>query len=123
MLFDWIDNYCLSKNMAVKDYKIEWEATRYLVGGKMFAMIGNDKEKRTIISLKLNPEYGQFLRSEYEDIYPGYYLNKIHWNSIDLEGDINSELFEKMIDQSYQLVFNSLSKKIQNEINCSYNEI
>jgi len=88
----------------------------YKVGGKMFAMQGHDKEKRSIISLKLDPPFGEFLRSQYDDIRPGYYLNKMHWNSVDLNGDIDDDLLKNMLDQSYELVLHSLTKKCQEEI-------
>ena len=116
MKYLWIDEYCLNKKGIVKDYQMEWEATRYLLAGKMVAMIGQNKEKKDIISLKLDPVYGQFLRSEYKDIVPGYYLNKEHWNSIDLSGDLADDLLRELIDQSYELIFKSLTKSKQKEI-------
>ncbi|MBU1142785.1 MAG: MmcQ/YjbR family DNA-binding protein [Firmicutes bacterium] len=116
MKYLWIDEYCLSKKGIIKDYQMEWEATRYLLAGKMVAMIGQNKEKKDIISLKLDPVYGQFLRSEYKDIVPGYYLNKEHWNSIDLSGDLSDDLLRELIDQSYALIFKSLTKIKQKEI-------
>ncbi|NOQ23120.1 MAG: MmcQ/YjbR family DNA-binding protein, partial [Candidatus Aegiribacteria sp.] len=88
MSYEWLDEYCLGKVNAVKDYKMEWEAFRYLIGGKMFAMQGEDKEKNSIISLKCDPLYGESLRKEYQHIAPGYYLNKEHWNSVNLDGDV-----------------------------------
>lgn len=116
MKYQWIDQYCLKKQGVTKDFKIEWEATRFLIRAKMFVMIGYNKEKEEIISLKLNPEYGAFLRGEYPDIKPGYYLNKDHWNSINLNGDVPDDLLKELIDQSYHLVINSFSKKVQEEI-------
>ena len=52
MKYEWLDEYCLSKDGALRDYKTEWEATRYLIGDKMFAMQGEDKNKKEIITLK-----------------------------------------------------------------------
>jgi predicted DNA-binding protein (MmcQ/YjbR family) len=40
--YPWIDEYCLSKFEAIKDFKVEWDVTRYLIGGKMFAMEGGE---------------------------------------------------------------------------------
>ncbi len=116
MKYSWIDDHCLSKKGAEKEYKAEWEALLYKVGGKMFAMQGQDKEKRSIISVKLDPPFGEFLRSQYDDIRPGYYLNKMHWNSVDLNGDIDDDLLKSMLDQSYELVLHSLTKKCQEKI-------
>ncbi|MCT4508557.1 MAG: MmcQ/YjbR family DNA-binding protein [Tepidibacter sp.] len=116
MKYEWIDKYCMSKAGVEKDFKIEWDAIRYLVGRKMFAMQGEDKDKKTIITLKCEPSFGQFLREQYQHIVAGYYMNKQHWNSVYLDGDVPDDILKQMIDMSYQLVLNSLSKKIQKKI-------
>lgn len=116
MKYDWLDGYLSSKTGAVKDFKVEWGVERYRIGDKMFCMIGKDKEGREIITLKCEPTFGQMLRKTYPDIVPGYYMNKAHWNSVDLAGEVPDEVIKEMIDVSYMLILNSLSKKLQNEI-------
>jgi predicted DNA-binding protein (MmcQ/YjbR family) len=117
MKYDFIQAYCLAKKGAEEDFKEEWDAIRYMIRGKMFAMVGNDAANEPIISVKLNPEYGVELRERFKDIVPGYYMNKTHWNSLYLKGSVPEEILKKMLDQSYELIFNSLTKKVQNEIN------
>jgi len=119
MKYAWIEDYCLFKKGVEKEYKAEWEALLYKVGGKMFVMQGQDNEGRSIITVKLEPPYGEFLRNEYDDIRPGYYMNKLHWNSVDLNGSVSDDLLKTMLDQSYELVLHSLTKKAQNEIQSS----
>ncbi len=116
MNYTWLDEYCLSKKGAEKDYKPEWEATRYMIRGKMFALLGGDKEGKPIITLKLDPPYGDFLRRQFNDIVPGYYMNKEHWNSLYLDGEVPDDILRGMIDQAYELILASLSKKVQQEI-------
>jgi len=116
MKYDFIQAYCLSKKGAVEDYKQEWDAIRYCVCGKMFALVGHDNEKNPIISVKHDPEYGAELRERYTDIIPGYYLNKMHWSSVFLSGNVPEAVLKQMLDGSYELIFNSLPKKVQNEI-------
>lgn len=116
MKYHWIDEYCLSKKGAEKDFKVEWDATRYLIGGKMFALQGGDKENKSIITLKCEPSFGEFLRAQHQHIIPGYYMNKEHWNSVYLDGDVPDDVLKEMIDMSYGLVFKSLSKKMQKQI-------
>lgn len=116
MKYDWMDAYLLSKKGAVKDFKVEWDATRYMVGNKMFAMQGGDKEHKAIITLKCEPVFGQMLRSQYPHIVAGYYMNKEHWNSVYLEGEVPDEVLRQMIDESYTLILSSLTKKMQKEI-------
>ncbi|MDR1357310.1 MAG: MmcQ/YjbR family DNA-binding protein [Tannerellaceae bacterium] len=116
MNYDFIQAHCLSKKGAEEDYKKEWDAIRYSVRGKMFALVGNDGEGRPIISVKHTPEHGEDLRGTYDDIIPGYYLNKIHWSSMYMNGNVPGNVLKQMLDESYELVLRSLSKKVQNEI-------
>lgn len=115
MKYDWLESHCLSKTGAQKEFKPEWDALLYRVGGKMFAMQGGDKEGKAIITLKLEPLFGELLRKQYKDITAGYYMNKTHWNSVYLDGDVPDALLKEMIDKSYGLVAASLSKKAQSE--------
>jgi predicted DNA-binding protein (MmcQ/YjbR family) len=114
--YPWMDVYCLAKQGAIKEYKPEWDATRYMIGGKMFALQGCDAAGRALITLKLLPEDGDFLRRLYQDIIPGYYMNKTHWNSVYLDGAVPDHILRDMIDKSYALIFSSLTKKLQKEI-------
>ena len=118
MKYKWLDNHLLSQKKVVKEYQNDWKAYKYMVSDKMFAMYGTDKTGKDIITLKLDPDYGRELREHYKGIIiPGYYMNKDHWNSIYLENDISKKLISELVDLSYGLVFNSLTKKKQKEIN------
>jgi predicted DNA-binding protein (MmcQ/YjbR family) len=116
MKYDFIQGHCLSKKGAEEDYKQEWDAIRFSVRGKMFALVGNDNTGKAIISLKHSPEQGVELREKYKDIAPGYYMNKTLWSSVFLGGNVPEAVLKQMLDVSYELIFNSLSKKVQNEI-------
>ena len=116
MKYEWIDEYLVSKQGCVKDFKEEWGAYRYMLNSKMYCMIGGDKEGKPIVSLKCEPEYAISLREDYSDVVLGYYLNKAHWNSIYLEGNVPDEVMKQMIDMSYDLILRSLPKKVQEEI-------
>lgn len=119
MNHEWLDEYLLSKSGVTKDFKEEWEWDRYLLNGKIIAAICTDKTGKEIITLKCEPLFGEELRVQYEDIIPGYYMNKVHWNSVYLKGEVPDEVIKDMIDQSYELIFSKLSKKVQNEIKLS----
>lgn len=116
MNYPWLDEYCLSKPGAEKDYKPEWEATRYMLAGKMFVLWGGDKSGKEIVTLKCEPPIGHLLRTEHPDIIPGYYMNKEHWNSVYLEGKVPDDVLRQMVDMSYELILASLSKKLQKQI-------
>ena len=115
-MYDFIEEHCLSKKAAVEDFKQEWDAIRYTVRGKMFALVGYDGEGRSIISVKHTPKRGIELREKYKDIVPGYYLNKTHWSSVLLNGTLPEVVLKQMLDESYELIFNSLSEKAKKEI-------
>ena len=116
MAYEWLDEYLLSKKAAEKDYKVEWEAVRYMVGGKKICMMGGDKQGRPIITLKCEPLFGEALRQQYVDIIPGYYMNKLHWNSVYRYVNVPDDVLRQMADMSYDLIRKSLPKKMQFEL-------
>lgn len=108
-----IESYSRAMPHATLEYKVEWNATKCMIHDKMFALIGHDKHGLDIITLKLEPSYGEYLRDHYEKIVPGYYMNKRHWVSVYLDSDIEDRLIEDLIRQAYQTVFHTLPKKLQ----------
>lgn len=116
MNYDWIHDFCLSLKGCTYDFKEEWGAGRYMLKGKMFAMRGDDNNNRPIITVKLEPSYGELLRKTYENIVPGYYMNKVHWNSIYLDSDVDAELIKELLMLSHEILLESLPKKLQKEI-------
>ena len=88
----------------------------YKVGGKMFALMG-EYQGCMQINLKCDPIYALELRSLYNSVIAGYHMNKKHWNTIIFDGDVPKEELILMIDDSYDLVFTSLTKKLQASIN------
>ena len=117
MRYTWMDEYLLSKKGVTKDLQKDWNWIRYHVGGKMFAAIClDDADKPYYITLKLEPLEGEFWRGQYADVIPGYYMNKVHWNSIKPDGAVPDEILRDMLDKAYALVLGGLSKKRQLEI-------
>lgn len=117
MRYTWIDEYLLSKAGVTKDFQEEWKWIRYQIGGKMFAAVClGEKDEPYYITLKLEPVEGEFLRTQYEDIIPGYYMNKIHWNSVKPDGEVPDDLLKDLLDKSYQLILGGFSKKKRQQI-------
>lgn len=117
MRYQWIDEYLLNKRNVTKDLQSDWNWIRYHIGGKMFAAVCLDSDdKPYYITLKLEPEEGNFLRQQFEDILPGYYMNKQHWNSVKPDGEVPNDLLKDLLDKSYLLVLKSFSGKKQREI-------
>ena len=111
MRYTWIDEYLMEKAGVTKDLQKDWNWVRYKIGDKMFtAVCLGENDEPYFITLKLDPDEGNFLRQQYEDIIPGYYMNKTHWISVP------DDLLRDLLDKSYQLVLEGFSKKKQREI-------
>ena len=117
MRYDWLDAELLRWPGVTKDFKAEWNWTRYMVGGKLFcALCHDDAGGDVYITVKLEPLRGEFLRAQYDDVIPGYYCNKVHWNSVKADGCVPDALLQDMLDESYGLILDSFSKKRREEI-------
>ena len=118
MKYEWIEEYLMKKAGVTKDFQEQWNWIRFYIGGKLFAAICRDDETNNpiYITLKLEPVEGEFYRKEYEDIIPGYYMNKVHCNSVKADGNVPNDVVKDLLDRAYTVVFESLSKKRQREI-------
>ncbi len=116
--YRWLDEHLQKQPATMKEFQEAWQAYKYLLHGKMYAYIGvNDKNGRPIITMKLEPGYSDMMRLEYADIVPGYYMNKEHWSTVYLDGEVPQEVIADMVCASYKVLLASLSKKAQREIN------
>ncbi len=109
MNFNEIDTYLLSKKGATFDYPFDKTVRVYRVADKMFALMAD--EKPLSINLKCDPLYALELRSLYESVKSGYHMNKKHWNTVTLGGDVDDTLLREFIDHSCELVYGKLTKK------------
>lgn len=114
--YPWLESYLLSKRGMTMDYKDEWEWHRFLLKGKMVAAFCGEKSEQPLFTVKCEPDFNDFLRQTYPDIIEGYYMNKIHWNSVIIGGGVPDEIVREMCDRAYNLIFKSFSKKMQVEI-------
>ena len=110
--------YCLYKKGVTEHFPFDEDTLVFKVGGKMFALssLSQWEKGQPSINLKCDPERAAELRAEYDAIKPGFHMSKIHWNTINVNTDVPDVLIKELIDHSYELVFKSLTKKLQNEI-------
>jgi predicted DNA-binding protein (MmcQ/YjbR family) len=101
--------YCLSKPRATEGTPFGPDVLVFKVGGKIFALAALD-EVPTTANLKCDPDLALDFRDRYEQVTPGYHMNKKHWNTVEIETGIPDAELRKMIDHSYDLVANSLPK-------------
>jgi predicted DNA-binding protein (MmcQ/YjbR family) len=81
----------------------------FKVGGKMFALAALD-EMPTRVNLKCDPDLALELRDRYEQVTPGYHMNKRHWNTVEIESGVPDAAVRRMVDDSYNLVTKTLPK-------------
>lgn len=107
-------DYCLAKKGVTETFPFDNETLVMKVGTKMFLLMGLERQPLGI-NVKTDPEWSAELREQYPQITGAYHMNKTHWNSVSVDG-LKRDLIFKLIDQSYELVFNSLTKKAREEI-------
>ena len=101
--------YCLRKPGAGEETSFGPDVLVFKVGGKMFALAALD-EVPARVNLKCDPDLALDLRDRYQQVTPGYHMNKRHWNTVEIERGIPDAELRKMIDHSYDLVNKSLSR-------------
>jgi predicted DNA-binding protein (MmcQ/YjbR family) len=103
--------YCLAKKSVTEETPFGPEVLVLKVAGKMFALASIDEFNG--ISLKVDPGNGVSLREQYSSIVPAFHMNKLHWITVMMRGDVSDKLARQLIDDSYNLVVDGLPKKIR----------
>lgn len=98
-----VEEYILGMPDAVLEYPFGKDVAVYKVHDKMFALIAEDKIP-VRLSLKCDPQLAEILRAKYVEVMPGYHLNKKHWNTLVLTGQLGWEDVQGLIVHSYNLV-------------------
>lgn len=98
-----VEEYILQMPDARLDYPFGPETAVYKTGDKMFALVA-EGPKPLRLSLKCDPQLAELLRQKYESVMPGYHLNKKHWNTILLTGQLDEQEIKDLIRHSYELV-------------------
>ena len=106
--------YCVQKKGVTEEFPFDKNTLVFKVMGKMFAL--TNVELFDFVNLKCDVEKAIELREKFEGILPGYHMSKTHWNSVFINSDMNNQLFIELIDDSYNLVAKSLSKKLREEL-------
>ena len=114
MISEEIREYCLAKKGVTEGFPFNETTLVFKVGGKMFLLMALDTQP-LVFSAKNKEDYNQELREKYYQISGAYHMNKTHWNSVVCEG-LKSDLIKKLINDSYDLVFESLTKKVKEEV-------
>lgn len=109
MTFAELRTYLLSRPEALEDFPFGPDAYVFKVQGKMFALL-YEKNGTACVNLKCDPHQAQQLRDVFRSVLPGYHMNKTHWNTVQLGGDVPASELERQVDHSYALVVRGLTR-------------
>lgn len=113
----WI-RYLCGKLGAVYSFPFGDDVMVFKVCHKVFALLASDNGTLRI-NLKCDPDKALELRDVFESVIPGYHMNKRHWNTVIMNGELPQGEIENQIDHSYDLVVDGLNSK-QKELLESY---
>jgi len=110
-------DYSLTLPLAYEDYPFDniadagaWTVMRHSANKKSFALI-YERNGKLCVNLKCDPFEADFLRQAFADVTPAYHMNKVHWNTILLGGDVPVEELLRMIERSYDLIKPKVRKR------------
>lgn len=108
-------NYCLVKKGVSEGFPFDKTTLVFKAMDKMFALTDTEDDFR--INLKCNPDKAIELRENYPElVLPGYHMNKKHWNTVLIDGSIPDNTLYEWIDDSYNLIADSLTKRKKQEL-------
>ena len=113
-----LHEYLIQLPEAILDYPFGPEAAVYKVEGKVFAIAVEGR-----INLKCDPVHAQELRAVFTEVTPGYHMNKTHWNTLDLSGDLPLGEIHRQIDHSYDLIVKKLPKATKQRLRILYERL
>ena len=110
-------DFCLTFPAAYEDYPFDeiidsgaWTVMRNRTNKKSFALI-YERNGKLYANLKCDPIEADFLRQAFTDVTPAYHMNKEHWNTATLGGDVPDEEIKRMIKNSYELIKPKIKKQ------------
>ena len=108
---------------AAASYPFDAHTRVYKVGGKMFALVAEEKTP-TQVTLKCDPDLAEELRRQYPGtVTPGYYMHKRHWNTVTLDPcdtlPVSDDDLRDFLAHSYDLVFRALPRATRETISGS----
>ncbi|WP_067829750.1 MmcQ/YjbR family DNA-binding protein [Actinomadura kijaniata] len=105
-----VAQHCLSLPDGTEDFPFGPQPAVYKTGGKIFALLAEDADPPRV-SLKLPPDEVEALKAQYPGtVLPGYHLNKRHWVTVLLEGDLDDEEILTLIDASHETVIQTIPR-------------
>lgn len=102
MNIESLREYCLLKSGVEESFPFGEDTLVFKLSGKIFLLCGLNSPDR--FNVKCDPERASLLREEYDEVQPGYHMNKVHWNTVFMNGRLSDSQLMEMIDHSYDLI-------------------
>jgi predicted DNA-binding protein (MmcQ/YjbR family) len=109
-----IRDYCLAKPGVTEDMPFGEDTLVFRIGQKLFLLASLSQGDR--FNAKCDPERAIELREQHTEVQPGYHMNKKHWNTVHIDGNLSRRQLCEMIDHSYDLVLKTLPKNARERI-------
>ena len=119
MHIEQLRDFCMAKKGVTEHFPFDDVTLVFKVMNKMFLLTGLNNWERgeEKMNVKCNPQKALELREVYEGIYPGFHMNKKHWNTVLINNsDVSDDIVKELINHSYDLVVAGLTKKLQKEL-------
>lgn len=110
MDIETLREYCLAKKAVTEDFPFGEDTLVFRVMNKIFLLVSLSSNPLQF-NAKCDPGKAIELREQYDAIIPGYHMNKQHWNTVIMDGRLSNTLITEIINDSYNLIVKSLSKK------------
>lgn len=107
---------------AKESYPFGKDAAVFKVSGKVFAILFKGEVGVERVNLKCDPDQALALRDIFSSVIPGYHMNKKHWNTVILNGEVPSPEIQRMVEHSYALVIESLKKTEKLALRAKYGD-
>ncbi len=119
MTYEQARQYLLDLPDAFLDYPFGAEVAVFKVRNKIFATL-TETNGKVFSNLKCDPEEALMLRDLFDEVMPGYHMNKKHWNTLELAGNLPRIEIQRMMENSYTLVVKNLPKKARQSLEIEY---
>ncbi len=110
-----LQSYCHAKPGVEECFPFGDDTMVFKVMDKVFLLAGLDSVPLAF-NVKCDPDMAEDLREKFDCVTPGFHMNKRHWNTIVVDDSVSDKLLQEWIDNSYNLIVNSLSKTLKKEL-------
>ena len=112
MNIETLREYCLAKAGVQEGFPFGEDTLVFKVAGKIFLLTGLTNNPLQF-NAKCDPDKAIELREKHTAVQPGYHMNKKHWNTVTADGSLSNALLKEIIDDSYNLIVQSLPKSVR----------